>query len=114
MTESNESLDEIPEKPPKAIIPKPVQTNVFLSFDPLEFARQLTAIEFELFQAIPIKEMLDQYWKLGEENLAPNISAYEKWKSGLSSLLLSELSSYKDEKLRLQAFELMVNIGEVS
>lgn len=113
MTESSESLDEIPEKPPKAIIPKPVQTHVFLSFDPLEFARQLTVIEFELFEAIPVKELLDQYWRMGEENLAPNISEYEKWKTGLSSLLLSELSSYKDEKLRLQAFELMLSIGEV-
>lgn len=84
-----------------------------MSFDPLEFARQLTLIEFDIFAAIPIKEMLNQYWLIGENGMSSNITAHEKWKAGLLSLIISELSSYKDEKLRLQAFELMLNIGEV-
>jgi hypothetical protein len=85
-----------------------------LSFDPLEFARQLTLIEFGLFSAIPIKEMIDQYWCLAEDNLTSNITSYEKWKTDFLSFMISELLSYKEEKLRLQAFELMLSIGEVN
>ena len=87
---------------------------MLLSFNPLEFARQLTLIEFELFSAISARELLNQYWRVDDENASPSISAYEKWKKSLSNFLISELLSFKDDKLRLQAFELMLGIVEVS
>lgn len=57
--------------------------------------------------------MLDEYWKLAEDGLTSHITAYEKWKTDFLSFIISELLSYKDEKLRLQAFEVMLSIGEV-
>ena len=106
-------MDDLPDKPPEVIIPKPTSANVFLSFDPLELARQLTILEFELFSSISSRELLDKYWKVNGKVKTPNISAYEKWKRGLYDLLVAELTAYTNEKLQLQAFELMLSTAEV-
>eukprot|EP01103_Thecamoeba_quadrilineata_P003596 TRINITY_DN13356_c0_g1_i1.p1 TRINITY_DN13356_c0_g1~~TRINITY_DN13356_c0_g1_i1.p1 ORF type:complete len:791 (-),score=164.51 TRINITY_DN13356_c0_g1_i1:68-2440(-) len=50
------------------------QNQTLFSFEPAEVAKQLTAIEFEYFQAIQPKECLNQAWNKAERDvLAPNI-----------------------------------------
>jgi len=51
----------------------------FEDFDPLEVARQLTLIEFDLFKAITAQECLGQAWnKPDHDIIAPNLSAMTK------------------------------------
>jgi hypothetical protein len=48
--------------------------------EPLEIARQLTLIEYELFTAIKPTEFLDQAWmKDDKEQRAPNICNMTRW-----------------------------------
>lgn len=56
------------EKPKPIIHPKYgldplVDQKSILEWDPLEIARQITLVEFELFANVPAYECLDQIWK---------------------------------------------------
>lgn len=54
-------------------------SNKFEDFDPLEVARQLTLIEYDLFKSITSQECLGQAWnKADHETLAPNLTAITK------------------------------------
>jgi son of sevenless-like protein len=49
---------------PAKLSPEPLaDLKSILDFDPLEIARQLTLLEFELFANVPAYECLDQIWK---------------------------------------------------
>lgn len=68
-----------------------------LDFDPLELARQITLIEFEMFRSIKPTEFLDQAWlSKDKEKLAPGILSMTKWSTRVcfssSPLLLLFLS----------------------
>lgn len=48
--------------------------------EPIEIARQMTLVEYELFTAINPTEFLDQAWmKDDKEKRAPNICNMTKW-----------------------------------
>jgi len=61
---------------PQPILPSVFdgQTFDFIDIEPLEIARQLSIIEFSLFQKIAPKELLNQKWtKVEKETLAPGV-----------------------------------------
>ena len=61
----------------------------FMDIDPLELARQLTLLEFELFKTIKPTEFLDQAWlSKDKEKLAPGIMSMTKWSTRVSSTIL--------------------------
>ncbi|KAI8929333.1 ras guanine nucleotide exchange factor domain-containing protein [Entophlyctis helioformis] len=65
--------------------------------DPLEVARQLTLIEFELFAAIKAREFLDLAWmKDDKETKAPNIIRMVRWSNHVVHWLVTEIVSIKD------------------
>eukprot|EP00026_Physarum_polycephalum_P003142 Phypoly_transcript_03151.p1 GENE.Phypoly_transcript_03151~~Phypoly_transcript_03151.p1 ORF type:complete len:727 (+),score=161.57 Phypoly_transcript_03151:83-2263(+) len=57
--------------PPTTFVPKSAD---FSDFEPVEVARQLTLIEYDLYRGIEAKECLNQAWgKPNKEELAPHI-----------------------------------------
>jgi len=76
--EADQATNSRTETLPKPLLPKTYRpTNQFLIDWPAgEIARQLTLIDFDIFQRIQVNEFLNQCWnKSGKEEKAPNICA---------------------------------------
>ncbi|KAJ3092462.1 hypothetical protein HK102_007086 [Quaeritorhiza haematococci] len=82
--------------------------------DPLEVARQLTLIEFELFGAIKPREFLDLGWmKPDKEIRAPNIMRMTRWSNHVVKWLISEIVLIKEStKMRAAVFEKIIMIAQ--
>ena len=86
----------------------------FADLDPLEVARQITVIEFELFCNIKPREFLDLGWmKEDKEVRAPNILRMAHWSNHVIHWLISEVVNQKDLKKRVNAYEKVVQVGTV-
>ncbi|KAI9199222.1 ras guanine nucleotide exchange factor domain-containing protein [Polychytrium aggregatum] len=87
---------------------------LFADFDPLEVARQITLIEFELFSAIKPREFLDLAWmKDDKEKLAPNIMKMARWSNHVVRWLITEIVTIKDQpKIRAAAYERVARVAK--
>ncbi|KAJ3178221.1 hypothetical protein HDU87_003773 [Geranomyces variabilis] len=85
-----------------------------VDFEPLELARQLTLMEFDLFKAIRSKEYLDLAWmKDSKETDAPNILRMTRWSNHVVQWIVSEIVSGKDStKYRAGLFERVIMLGQ--
>ncbi|KAI8812363.1 ras guanine nucleotide exchange factor domain-containing protein [Cladochytrium replicatum] len=84
-----------------------------IELDPLELARQLTLIEFELFTSIKAREFLDLAWmKDDKDTRAPNIMKMTRWFNHVVHWLISEIVSMKDNwKQRASMIEKVIMLG---
>lgn len=81
--------------PPPTYVPK---SSDFNDFEPMEVARQLTLIEYDLYKGIEAKECLNQAWsKTDKEERAPHIVAMIKRFNLVSAWVATEI--IKSEKL---------------
>ncbi|KAI3633678.1 hypothetical protein MIR68_008625 [Amoeboaphelidium protococcarum] len=82
--------------------------------EPLEVARQMTLVEFELFSNIRPTEFLNQAWmKADKEIKAPNICNMTKWSNHITRWVVTEIISIKDSpKTRAVIFERMIMIAQ--
>jgi len=80
---------------------------------PLEIARQLTLIEFDLYRKIQPKECLNQAWnKTDREINAPNISAMIRRFNEVSLWIATEVLSYSNNiKMRTKMIELFIKVA---
>ncbi|KAJ3293067.1 hypothetical protein HK104_004763 [Borealophlyctis nickersoniae] len=78
--------------------------------EPLELARQITLIEFNLFKAIKPRELLDLAWmKDDKETRAPNITCMSRWSNHMIHWIVSEIVTVKESsKARAAIFERFV------
>ncbi|TPX63113.1 hypothetical protein SpCBS45565_g06841 [Spizellomyces sp. 'palustris'] len=81
--------------------------------EPLEVARQLTLIEFELFRAIKSREFLDLAWmKDSKETEAPNILRMTRWSNHVVQWIVTEIVSVKEStKARAAVYEKIIMLG---
>ncbi|KCV69033.1 hypothetical protein H696_04453 [Fonticula alba] len=79
----------------------------FLEIDPLEFARQLTMIEFELFCQIRAQDFHDLAWmSKNKETLAFGATQLTRWSTRISHWVITEIVSHtSDIKARAQCYE---------
>jgi len=85
----------------------------FTDFDPLELARQMTLIEFELFKAIKPTEFLDQAWLNKEkEKLAPGIMNMTRWSTKMSKWVITEIVTESNVKVRASLYERFVALAQ--
>ena len=101
----------------------PVSSRLKLSdLDPLEIARQLTLIEFDLFRKIKVVYLLIQarefvglsWMKDDKEVRAPNIIKMVRWSNHVIQWLVTEIVSLKDNlKQRCLMMEKIITIGKV-
>jgi son of sevenless-like protein len=96
--------------PPRSFFPKTYRSPVhfLLDWPAVEIARQLTLIEFELFQRIRHQEFLNQSWnKPGKEEKAPGICALIDRFNEISRFMASiivQLEVLEDRKSMLKKF----------
>ncbi|KAJ8329055.1 hypothetical protein O5D80_003008 [Batrachochytrium dendrobatidis] len=85
-----------------------------VDLDPIEVARQLTLIEFELFNAIKAREFLDLAWmKDDKETRAPNIIRMVRWSNHVVHWLITEIVTIKDNiKLRAAMMEKIIALAQ--
>jgi hypothetical protein len=84
-------------------------------FDPLNFAKQLTYFEFNLFKKISFREV--NYWILGKkenrEAEAPNLDAVVTFVNKVSSWVATELISAQTVKARQTLIKKFILIAQV-
>jgi len=84
-----------------------------VDFDPLELARQITLIEFEMFKTIKPTEFLDQAWlSKDKEKLAPGILSMTKWSTNVSKWVITEIVMEGNIKVRAALYERFVAIAQ--
>ncbi|TPX37441.1 hypothetical protein SmJEL517_g00744 [Synchytrium microbalum] len=81
--------------------------------DPMEMARQLTLIEFELFSNIKPREYLDMAWmKEDKEVRAPNITRMTRWSNHVIHWLVTEIVIVKESaKARAIVLEKFIQLA---
>ncbi|KAJ6241693.1 guanine nucleotide exchange factor [Anaeramoeba flamelloides] len=97
---------------PKPILPKDLNNLSLLEIDNVEFARQLTLIEFDLYCKIEPKECLKQAWtKTKKETLAPNIIKMTQFFNSLSNWIATEMVSIENVKVRAQLMTKLIKLA---
>jgi son of sevenless len=102
---------------PKIMVPKKSLfrkkfTNRMLEWPSMEFARQISLIEFEIFEKIEPKECLDlNFSRKNKEELAPNITTMIKWFNKLSNWIGTEIVNVADIDERARVVSKFIEIG---
>jgi hypothetical protein len=98
---------------PKSIIPT-VTTNLALyDMDPIEIARQITLIEFELYKAISPTQCLNQAWnKNGKEETAPDVLKMIRWSNDISAWVNTEILKREAPKDRADNIKFFIRIAQ--
>jgi hypothetical protein len=86
----------------------------FTDIDPCELARQITLIEYQLFDAIQPREFMDQAWmKPGKEKRAPNICNMTRWCNHITRWVISEIVTIKESlKSRAHIIERVIMLAQ--
>ena len=104
-----------PPAPDIPILITPQNKNDIFTYSPLEIARQLTLIEFELYAAIRPSECLSQNWNTKQkERLAPNILKCISHFGKISSWVNSEILKCTELSKRTETLKLFIDIAEVT
>ncbi|KAJ3424243.1 guanine nucleotide exchange factor [Anaeramoeba flamelloides] len=100
---------------PKPIIPRLLpdeQELAFTDINGMEFSRQLTLMEFDLYQKIKHREFLNQAWtKKNKEELAPNITNFTRSFNLFSNWMANEILSHDKLKNRVNCLGKFIKIG---
>ena len=104
---------------PKSILPKSSRRSEDLSFleanDALEIARQITLMEFEIFEAIKPRELIDLNWKDDDKKRnAPNLIKLSEFHDHIVHWLATEIVKGLDAKQRVRVMESIIMLGSVS
>ncbi|KAL6041549.1 Son of sevenless 1 [Balamuthia mandrillaris] len=84
----------------------------FMDLHPLEIARQLTLIEFDLYQSIKPWECLNQAWtKADRLEKAPNIISMIERFNQVSNWVVTELVSETDETSRVNVLKRFIELA---
>jgi len=114
---SNEEVNFVStQKAPEPIILVNVtdsSTLTLTDIDPVELARQITLIEFDLFKKILPKECLKQSWtKAGKEQNSPNVLKMIHWSNDVSAWVQSEVLKRENPKLRTDIIKLFIKTAK--
>jgi son of sevenless-like protein len=101
---------------PAPIVPKNLKKLKFLDIDPLEFARQLTILEFKLYTKIKVTECLGQAWQKkleeGEPDPAENLKALIYNSNQLTNWVAQMVLTQGDVKRRAAVIKHFVLIAD--
>lgn len=100
---------------PKPILPDMYHRNMFdfIDLSPIEVARQLTILEFQLFGAIEGRELLHQCWNgANKDKDAPNVTVTIRRFNQMSGWITSLLCKVKSLKARAALLRRFIDIAE--
>ncbi|KAJ6243191.1 guanine nucleotide exchange factor [Anaeramoeba flamelloides] len=111
----NKSTNNLNKNFPKPIIPRLLSNDQELTFTDInekEFMRQLTLMEFDLYQKIKPREFLNQAWtRKNKEELAPNITKFTQSFNLFSNWMANEILSHDKLKNRVNCLGKFIKIG---
>ncbi|KAJ6234207.1 guanine nucleotide exchange factor [Anaeramoeba flamelloides] len=111
LTISKNSMHTVLEMP-KPILPKDLNNFTFMELDRVEFARQITLIEFNLFRKIKPKECLKQGWTKKDKQIrAPNIVNLTNYFNNMSGWIAKEIVSHPKLRTRTQMITKFIKIA---
>jgi hypothetical protein len=86
----------------------------FSELDPIELARQITLMDYELFQALKPTELVDQSWsKSGHISSPPSANNMKKWNQHVTRWIVSEVVTSRDgTKNRAHVIERCISLAE--
>ncbi|KAJ3442599.1 guanine nucleotide exchange factor [Anaeramoeba flamelloides] len=93
---------------PKPHLPTNINKSKFFDFPPIEIARQITILDFEIFSKIALTEFKVDNWheyenfKKTSPNLYDFLYLFDRWKSIVISMILDE--SKVDKRVRIVEF----------
>jgi len=82
-----------------------------LDFSACELARQITLLDQEFFQAIPVEELWVK--NLDDPESAPNLYAFRKHNNSLTYWVCTEIASTPNLKNRIRTLAHHINVAEV-
>jgi len=103
--------------PPKPLLPNvPLGPPAFIivtDIDPLEMARQICLIEYDLLKAIIPKECLGQAWaKSGKESRSPHVLRMIYWTNELSGWVSTEIMRRDTPKARADVLKYFIKLAK--
>lgn len=81
---------------PTPILPRNLKRFKYSDIEPLEFARQLTLMESQLYQKIRPLECMNKIWSDKNSNKAPNIKAMIETSNNVRKIIFIDLSFIVD------------------
>ncbi|KAJ6255555.1 guanine nucleotide exchange factor [Anaeramoeba flamelloides] len=104
-----------PNRSPKPILSKNLNLNDFQFFDldPIEFSRQITLVEFTLFQTIHPNEFLNQSWTNHEKKdiIEPNLIKFIQYFKGITLWIADLLLNQENLRERINCLKLFLKIA---
>ncbi|KAI7872904.1 ras guanine nucleotide exchange factor domain-containing protein [Spinellus fusiger] len=98
---------------PAPILPKNMKRVQFLEIDPLEIARQLTIMDFRLYNRIKPVECLDKNWGRGDaDNIAANVKTSIEYSNQVTAWVTDSILSKEDIKKRAAVLKHWVLVAE--
>ncbi|KAI7905568.1 ras guanine nucleotide exchange factor domain-containing protein [Cokeromyces recurvatus] len=99
-----------PQDLPEPILPRNLKKFRLLDVDPTEMARQLTLMDFKLYNAIKPVECLDKAWS--RDHSAPNIQSSIDYCNQITTWVSDEILSQSEVKKRSTLIKYWVNVAE--
>jgi len=111
---------------PRSLLPKSCKTSEdlrkflknedsrnWMKIDPLEMARQVTILEFSMYEKIQAKECIGQAWNGKKKHLlAPNISNCIAFTNQISSWVATKILDSEDIRIRVATVKYFVQIAQ--
>jgi son of sevenless-like protein len=104
---------------PQPLLPKKMKKLKLVEINPIEVARQLTLIEYQLYSKIRLDECLNKAWQrkknvdAGERELAPNIRALIQHSNQLANWVGGMILAKDDLKKRVRVIKHFVEVADV-
>ena len=96
-----------------AVILKNENEKGWMTIDPLEIARQMTLIEFSIYEKIQAKECIGQAWNGKKKHIvSPNISAVIAFTNQISAWVATKILESEDIRVRYSILKYFVTVAK--
>jgi len=109
-----DAVIQLSETPPPSFLPNPTLTKLELTdIRPIELARQMTLLEYELFKKINPSEFLNQAWtKSSRRKTSPNICAVTDQFNNVSAWIATEILKTDHPKGRASVIQYFLVVAQ--
>ncbi|KAM9980626.1 hypothetical protein ACTFIY_002951 [Dictyostelium cf. discoideum] len=98
----------------KSIINKEIYSRSFMDYSPQDIAKQLTLIEFKLFQSVKMKELYHKSWTISKSKFenSPNIMSLITMSNKIANWVATEVVTTPHPKKRVEVLKRFISVAE--
>ncbi|KAG1474204.1 hypothetical protein G6F56_000494 [Rhizopus delemar] len=97
---------------PEPILPKSLKRIQLLDLDPHELARQMTLLDFRLYNCIKAAECLDKNWGKPDAHIATNVKALIEHANQVTAWVTDSILSHEEIKKRATVLKHWISVAE--